>query len=350
MKVESKLNLLNWLRSLGRKEVGIPILPILPYIEALQERSLLQILYDGMSPITTATPSGYTYREVTHIPERRETGIHIGYFGPHPSDLPDFIAGIAYNLQYATLHEFLATEGELGAEPLLPSQTRRIRRIEAANSAYILKNNLQYLQMPDGNMLPDGDLLDYLPQLTGRIQTAIRTSNLEVIIIPGPEVDHPDHVAVHVATVKALFELAKEGYYRNRAHPALYVTDPEFGYGSGGEWVSQKVKTAFPEYTYLRDMKHFSLPQYIVDISSAIHTATKALFVHNTQMDGKPYAMKIPALKRIRGMQVGRQWGEALTQWIIPGITTSENIISSYLPRGSILEHTKTPIDQYRFL
>lgn len=328
---------------------------VLERVKGVDEPSLLHRLFPD-SMIEHATPSGYRYEKIS---ERLHSGTaaNVGYFGPHPSDLADFIGGLTV-MSAVPAYEFLLTEGEKGAPPLSEETTRIIRRQETINSTSLQGTTLAYVRTPDGRMLSDGRLLNHIPELTVMMKERIRALDLSIIIAPAPEIDHPDHVAVHAGVVGALLQLAEEGYYKGRSLPALYITDPEFGYESGSEKTKLEVRDQLPtrypadfslrrgrDYTYMP--YPFVVPQFIIDVSSAIGRATEALYAHQTQMkeitgEEKDYVDKIPVLKRVRGMQIGKGWGEGLRQYVIDGVTTHENTLLHVLPRGVMyeLKHT----------
>lgn len=310
----------------------IQVIPtLLDQIVRTSQSELFRVLYDGKAPLSSATPEGFSYFPVQVEKNNEITPARIGYFGPHPSDLPDFIGGITSQLTSASMHEFLLTEGELGAEPLSKEETRRIRRKETLDGAQILGNEVSVLSTQHGEVLPDGDVISHLGIATQLVKKNIKNQDLSIIIAPGPEVDHPDHVATFLAVTNALKELGEEGYFTKKELPAFYITDPEYGYSSGGNWAKEKVRQVVRDYPYLADNQAFVMPEFIVDISRGMQKATASLLAHTTQMKGKEYLWKIPMLKRVRGQQIGKEWGEALRQVILPGITKSENSLQDHV-------------------
>lgn len=317
-------------------------LTLLDMIEQTSQKELFQVLYNRELPISSATPEGFMYAPLKKELTSSYRPIRIGYFGPHPSDLPDFIGGITSQLQNASMHEFLLTEGELGAEPLSPQQTKIVRRGETLHGAEILGNSVKVLS-DNEQVLPDGDVLTHLATAARLVKQTIQEEDLSIIIAPGPEVDHPDHVATYLAVTQALLELRDEGYLEGKELPALYLTDPEYGYSSGENWAKEKVKEIIWDYPYLVDKEIFVLPDFIIDISKGMQQAVASLLMHDTQMNGKEYLWKIPMLKRVRGQQIGKSWGEALRQIVIPNTTQQNNLLLDYLPEESMFALHRSP-------
>ena len=309
---------------------------LLDQVSLMSQSELLEVLYDGKSPILSAPPEGFTYIKIQKEKKNTVKRGRIGYFGPHPSDLPDFIGGITSQLHNASMNEFLLTEGELGASPLSEDETRRIRRQEAIGGSIILENIIKVLSKENGIVLPDGDVLSHMDEATQLVKQTIQHEELSIIIAPGPEADHPDHVATFLAVMQALCQLGQEGYFIDKEIPAVYLTDPEYGYGSGGSWAKEKIEAIVHDYPYLKQMEAFVTPDYIVDISAGMQKATAALLMHATQMEGKEYLWKIPMLKRVRGLQIGVAWAEGLRQVIFPGVSSNENKLAEYLPEKSM--------------
>jgi len=305
----------------------------------------------GDRMLIPATP-GTIFTEILATPETQPSIPVAGYFGPHPSDFVDFLGGTIKLMQGVEIYEFLVTAGEKGAPPLSTEETRRIREQETMVSSEML--GITTLPLPV--QVPDGEAIHHISFIARQIQKQIVAHNLQIIFAPAPEVDHPDHVAVHFAVLEALQSLKDEGYFDRRALPALYITDPEFGFNSAGEWAFRKVSSVFPERypassRFLRrgtidqvGIDPMVVPGFIISIpDQTMEEATEALYAHKTQMwetggQEKSYRRKIPAFKRLRGLQIGKPWGEGLRQYTIPGITSYENMLLNYLPIQSMYE------------
>ncbi|MDE2025646.1 MAG: PIG-L family deacetylase [Patescibacteria group bacterium] len=333
-----------------RKETSLAVSSVLTRMRQSDMTAVTNLLYGSLSQAemktVLATPAGFGYEPI-RSQETVVRSANVGYFGPHPSDMVDFLGGTVGLLKRGKhfVYEFLLTEGEKGIDRVPGEIVRKIRRIETKKAADLQGIRLHYLRVPEGGMLPDGELLSHIDSLTYIIKGAILSRKLDIIFAPAPELDHPDHVAVNIAVIRAITQLAQSGYFKNRKLPALYLTDPEFGYASGGEWAMQKVQSIYPGNFITRRGRELptDIKTMLIAVDSEIETAIEALYMHGSQMkygDGraKEYAEMIPALKRLLGTRIHRGFAERFRQVHIPGVTAVENNLLPLIPEGNVFQ------------
>ena len=296
--------------------------------------------------VLTATPPGYSYtQDASRLALPVDASGPIMQVAAHPGDGPDFFYAtylkIASNTQYHnSYHEVVLTDGEGGVDGWHPERTRQVRMREAYAGAEIVGSRLHFLSYPDGGLseLPRWGKTRLVKQLARKIEEI----QPAILVVHPPKNDHPDHAYSFLLTIAALEIHARRG----GRTPTLFIHDVEFGLQQKSLWVNSPQELLAEPYP-------LHVPDFIVDVSSTHQTAQLALQKHQTQMydplRGQPklYADLIDTLAQVRGLQLmagGATWmtlGQAVSQVVIPDLTSEHNFLLQRLPAGSIYRQVK---------
>jgi LmbE family N-acetylglucosaminyl deacetylase len=211
---------------------------------------------------------------------------------------------------------------------------------EAYAGAEIVGSRLHFLSYPDGGLseLPPRKKTRLVKQLARKIEEI----QPAILVVHPPKNDHPDHAYSFFLTIAALEIHARRG----GRTPTLLIHDVEFGLQQKSLWGNSPQELLAETYP-------IHVPDLIVDVSSTHQTAQLALQKHQTQMydpmRGQPklYADLIDTLAQVRGLQFmagGATWiprGQAVSQVVIPGLTSEHNFLLQRLPAGSIYRKGK---------
>jgi LmbE family N-acetylglucosaminyl deacetylase len=118
--------------------------------------------------------------------------------GAHPDDLEIFAGGslFAWRAIGAELALAIATDGAAGGQAS-PEELRRVRRAEAEAAAAPLGVAPDFLDFPDGALLPDAALISGLRSLLGKVRP-------ELVVTHAPNDYHSDHRALSAAVSQAV--------------------------------------------------------------------------------------------------------------------------------------------------
>ena len=172
--------------------------------------------------------------------------------GPHPDDVELFCGGTIARLVQLGHRVGIVdlTEGELASNGTVDE-----RRAEASAAAEVLGVAVrENLGLPDGGLLPGTDDTQVAP-----VVDAIRRLSPELMLIPWVEARHPDHAAAGHLLRRAAF-LAGLRKYR----PAVPAASR-------------------PRVLYYQMRFRFT-PSFVVDISPALETKTRAILCHRSQV------------------------------------------------------------------
>ena len=127
-----------------------------------------------------------------------EGSISVLALGAHPDDLEIFIGGtiFAWHAMGARLSLAIATDGAAGGDRP-PDDLRRIRRVEATAAAAPLGVEPQFLDFPDGALLPEMRLIAAIRRLLAEVRP-------DLVVTHAPNDYHSDHRALSEATSQAV--------------------------------------------------------------------------------------------------------------------------------------------------
>ncbi len=210
--------------------------------------------------------------------------------GPHPDDVELFCGGTLVRLVQLGHRVGVVdlTEGELASNGSV-----EVRREEASAAAKLMGLvTRQNLKLPDAGISPGTD-----PEQVRAVVRALRRLQPELLIVPWIEARHPDHAAAGHLMRRAAFL------------SGLRRFDPDGG-------------PPFRPQTVLFYQNRFRFtPSFIVDISRAVETKTRAILCHRSQVApgpeaeptlvGNPQSLAvIEARDRYYGGFIGTEYGE----------------------------------------
>jgi len=227
-------------------------------------------------------------------------GIDALAIGPHPDDVELFCGGVVItlgDLGYRTGIVDL-TRGELASQGTVAE-----RALEAEAAARVLGVTWrENLELPDGFIDPSPDT----PHLRVVVE-AIRRHRPELVLVPGSQERHPDHVAASELLTRAVFFAGLSKFATGSAAPFL------------------------PRQVLYYEMRHRMTPSFVVDTTRAQERKARAIACHASQIRRRddatatlissPLALDaIDARDRYRGSQIGVRYGEALRSAQVLGV------------------------------
>ncbi len=222
----------------------------------------------------------------------------------HPDDA-EILAGGTLALLAARGHHIVIatmTAGDCGSVEYGPEEIADIRRQEAARAAAIIGAEHHWLGFKDLAIFEDD-------ASRRRVTAAIRRFRPEIVVTASPRDYHCDHEATSGLVTNACFGASAPNYLTqslDQSHaidriPHLYYLDPAEGIDRDGATI---------------------LPQFLVDVSSAMETKRKMLAAHESQRAWlrKQHGMDdfietMEEWTRSRGRLAGVEWAEGFRQY-----------------------------------
>lgn len=134
----------------------------------------------------------------------------------HPDDSDFYLGGTIARLTAAGAQVFYlcASRGDKGdsSGTLSVKQISELRAAEQIAAAEILgvcKDNVEFLGMPDGNIIYNRELIDKIVIAIRKIQPTIVVALDTNILDPAWGVNHADHRAIGLATIDAVYPYAR---------------------------------------------------------------------------------------------------------------------------------------------
>lgn len=134
----------------------------------------------------------------------------------HPDDSDFYVGGTIARLTDAgaQVHYLCASRGDKGdASGTLTSQqiseVRAAEQVAAAEILGVCKENVEFLGMPDGNIVYNRELIDEIVKTIRRIQPNIVVALDTNIVDPAWGVNHADHRAIGLATIDAVYPYSR---------------------------------------------------------------------------------------------------------------------------------------------
>ncbi|CAN5672305.1 PIG-L family deacetylase [soil metagenome] len=134
----------------------------------------------------------------------------------HPDDSDFYVGGTIARLTTAGAEVFYlcASRGDKGdaSGKLSNEQISEIRAAEQIAAAALLgvsENNVEFLGMPDGNIVYNRELIDKIVKAVRKIQPNIVVALDTNILDPAWGVNHADHRAIGLATIDAVYPYAR---------------------------------------------------------------------------------------------------------------------------------------------
>jgi LmbE family N-acetylglucosaminyl deacetylase len=341
-------------------------------------------------------PKGYRYQPRKESEAQRNgKGLKTVAFHAHPSDISgDFLPYIFLlenEREGAAFKPVILSMGEGTQAVKRPEFAGRDIvqvRIEEENAACdaLGMPHPHYLQDANGRSFPNGQMMDHLPAIRDSIIKYIKEYQPERIVLPSPYPDHADHLAVYIAGMNAVLGLQKEGYFDERDKIEILACEPEFGVTKGRKVVLDKIPVqfggnkevsdeslggmVFPHYRLEVPRKkgkiipasevsaskmgrheqalarHTIAPApYIVAIPEAmVAQKLEAMNAHKTQMKGTKYGQSIMLLDRLRGLEIGKDWGIGIYPVKIPEVTREDSPFLDNLNPATVFQLEKTRV------
>jgi LmbE family N-acetylglucosaminyl deacetylase len=188
---------------------------------------------------------------------------------PHPDDEAIGCGGTILNHARSgdRVSVVFLTSGELGLKSLPPAEAHRVREAEALAAAQILQTT-----PPMFLRLPDWGLGDAVAEAVAALSPVLATNAPEVIYLPHPADDHPDHRACLPIVQAAL---------RSRSRPVPQLRG----------------------YEIWSPMPAWDLAE---DITSVMDTKLAAVGAYRSQLEQLRYDRAIAGLNQYRGALAGR--------------------------------------------
>lgn len=134
----------------------------------------------------------------------------------HPDDSDFYVGGTISRLTaaHAEVHYLCASRGDKGdASGALSAQEISIMRsaeqVNAAAQLGVARENVEFLEFPDGNIIYNRTLIDAIVRVIRRVKPAIVIALDFNVLDPAWGVNHADHRAVGLATIDAVYPYAR---------------------------------------------------------------------------------------------------------------------------------------------
>ncbi|MGH7239885.1 MAG: PIG-L deacetylase family protein [Candidatus Saccharimonadales bacterium] len=222
----------------------------------------------------------------------------------HPDDLEFGFAGSAAKWVQAgaSVYYLILTNGNKGSDDrsLTPKKLRDLRRAEQRAAARILGvKEVFFRDYEDGLLEPTAEVKCDVVRIIRKVKPeVVYCMDPTMVYSPGFGINHSDHRAAGMATIDAVYPLARD----HLSFPKLCNNE---------KLEPHKVKTLL--------MANFDKQNFYVDISEVIDTKLKALAAHASQLPDQQ-----ATLKRIRqwsaaaGKAAGVKYAEAFLRLDLP--------------------------------
>lgn len=215
-------------------------------------------------------------------------------FSAHPDDGEMNCGGTIakYIQQGHEVYLVQACQGDKGDYLHTPCEMREIRREESRCAGMLVKAQVDFLEVPDGE-------LEYNQKFLKMFVKKIREISPDIIITHGTDDYHPDHVAAGKLVIDASFLVTVPSVFPD-SHailkvPQIYFMEPYTGVGF--------------------------LPQEYVDITEQLETKLELMKCHKSQVkwlrehDNLDILDYILTSGKYRGFQCGVKYAEAFVRY-----------------------------------